>query len=97
MQRINECDERKGTSNINKFYLDASKVSDHVVFVSTWLKNIYVDIGMNRNKTSVILAGANKEIFNSNNSKEWGKEYPIKIVTHHWSHIKIKDLIFTQK
>ena len=90
MQRINECDERKGTSNINKFYLDASKVSDHVVFVSTWLKNIYVDIGMNRNKTSVILAGANKEIFNSNNSKEWGKEYPIKIVTHHWSSHKNK-------
>ena len=90
VQRINECDERKGTSNINKFYLDASKVSDHVVFVSTWLKNIYVDIGMNRNKTSVILAGANKEIFNSNNSKEWGKEYPIKIVTHHWSSHKNK-------
>ena len=47
---------------LTNFYLDASKVSDHVVFVSTWLKNIYVDIGMNRNKTSVILAGANKEI-----------------------------------
>ena len=88
MQRINRYDERKGTS-INKFYLDASKVSDHVVFVSTWL-NIYVDIGMNSNKTSVILAGANKEIFNSNSSKEWGKEYPIKIVTHHWSSHKNK-------
>ena len=79
VQRINECDERKGTSNINKFYLDASKVSDHVVFVSTWLKNIYVDIGMNRNKTSVILAGANKEIFNSNNSKEWEKNILSKL------------------
>ena len=41
VQRINECDERKNTNNINKFYLNASNVANHVVFVSTWLRNIY--------------------------------------------------------
>ena len=28
VHRINECDERKGTSNINNFYLEASVVAD---------------------------------------------------------------------
>ena len=32
VQRINECDERKNTKNINKFYLDADESADHVVF-----------------------------------------------------------------
>jgi glycosyltransferase involved in cell wall biosynthesis len=85
VQRINECDERKNTNNINKFYLDASESADHVVFVSSWLRNIYTNIGMNKDKTSVILAGANKKIFNSFDSSLWNKKTPIKIVTHHWS------------
>tara|TARA_B100000902_G_scaffold59643_1_gene66766 strand:- start:49657 stop:50754 length:1098 start_codon:yes stop_codon:yes gene_type:complete len=85
VQRINECDERKNTENINSFYLSASKVADKVVFVSSWLRNIYTEIGMNSEKTSVILAGANKEIFNDSNSSVWNKKNPIKIVTHHWS------------
>ncbi len=90
VQRINECDERKDTNNINKFYLDASETADHVVFVSSWLRNIYVNIGMEEKKTSVILAGANKEIFNTVNSNLWKGEYPVKIVTHHWSSHKNK-------
>lgn len=85
VQRINECDERKGTDNINNFYLNASKVADHVVFVSTWLRDLYVEIGMDKEKTSVILAGANKEIFNDLNTKPWTGNFPIKLVTHHWS------------
>ena len=90
VQRINECDERKNTNNINKFYLEASNVADHVVFVSTWLRNIYINIGMESSKTSVILAGANSEIFNNEDSNRWDKNSPIKIVTHHWSSHKNK-------
>lgn len=85
VQRINECDERKNTNNINKFYLKASNVANHVVFVSTWLRNIYTKIGMDENKTSVILAGANKDIFNDFESKVWDGKEKIKFVTHHWS------------
>lgn len=85
VQRINECDERKNTNNINEFYLKASLVADHVVFVSSWLRNIYTDIGMEEEKTSVILAGANKEIFNLNGINTWNKKDKIKLVTHHWS------------
>ena len=81
IQRINECDERKGTKNINNFYLKASDYADHVVFVSTWLRDLYVEIGMDKEKTSVILAGANKEIFNDLNTKPWTGNFPIKLVT----------------
>ena len=85
VQRINECDERKGTDNINKFYLEASNSADKVVFVSTWLKNIYVDLGMEDKKTMVILAGADSKIFNPKNKSVWTHGDKVKIVTHHWS------------
>ena len=90
VQRINECDERKGTENINSFYMEASNCADHVVFVSSWLRNIYINLGMNKNKTSVILAGANKEIFNTQNSSSWKKTEKLKLITHHWSNHKNK-------
>lgn len=90
VQRINECDERKNTENINNFYLDASKVADHVVFVSSWLRNIYLDIGMDRDKTSVILAGANNKIFNNLDLSIWEEGSKLKLVTHHWSSHKNK-------
>ena len=64
IQRINECDERKGTDYINKYYLDASECADHVIFVSNWLKQIYVSIGMPESKTSVIMSGADEKVFN---------------------------------
>jgi hypothetical protein len=67
VQRINECDERKGTNFINNFYLEASNCADHVVFVSSWLRDIYLKLGLSKNKSSVILAGANKTIFNQEN------------------------------
>ena len=85
VQRINECDERKNTDFINQFYLNSSNTADHVVFVSSWLEKIYLDLGLNPNKSSVILSGSDNEIFNAYNSKEWNKKEKIKILTHHWS------------
>ena len=85
VQRINECDERKNTSNINDFYLEASQVADHVVFVSKWLQEIYINKGMDKNKTSVILAGANPKIFTFSMNEFVEEKTKLKIVTHHWS------------
>ena len=90
VQRVNECDERKNTENINKFYLNASEVADKVIFVSSWLRNIYLNIGMPERKTSVILAGANNKIFNNQNLQTWDKKNKLKLVTHHWSSHKNK-------
>ncbi len=84
IQRINECDERKGTDFINKFYLDASDCADHVIFVSEWLRSIYTEIGMAYEKTSVIMSGADTGIFNNSNLIDF-EQNKIKFVTHHWS------------
>lgn len=84
VQRINECDERKGTANINDFYLKVSETADHVTFVSSWLELIYLKLGMPKYKTSVILAGADSKIFNSQKfSIKTDKK--MKLLTHHWS------------
>ena len=72
VQRINECDERKGTDTINNFYLEASNCADHIIFVSSWLREIYLNLEMDKDKTSVILAGANSEIFNPSNASFLG-------------------------
>lgn len=85
VQRINECDERKGTSNINDFYLKASNVADHVIFVSSWLQDIYLNLGMSPNKTSVILSGSDEKIFNPEGSARASSEKKVKLLTHHWS------------
>lgn len=84
VQRINECDERKGTNYINKYYLEASDCADHIIFVSNWLKNIYVSYGMEESKTSVIMSGADEKIFNTSGLAIMNRE-KIKFVTHHWS------------
>lgn len=85
VQRINECDERKDTNNINELYLNASNSADHVIFVSSWLREIYLNLGLNPDKSSVVLAGANKYVFNKENRDIWNGNSKLKFVTHHWS------------
>ena len=84
VHRINECDERKNTNYVNQYLIEANKVADSTVFVSSWLKNLYLSQGMDKNNKNVILSGANKEIFNTKNFKPWNGASKIKIVTHHW-------------
>ena len=84
MHRINECDERKNTNYLNKYMINANKVADYTVFVSTWLKNLYENQGISTKNNHVVLAGANKEIFNNKNYVPWDGSEEMRIVTHHW-------------
>jgi hypothetical protein len=84
MHRINECDERKNTKYLNKYMINANKVADYTVFVSTWLKNLYENQGISTKNNHVVLAGANKEIFNNNDYVPWDGSEEMRIVTHHW-------------
>tara|TARA_B100002019_G_C21212174_1_gene570009 strand:+ start:77 stop:1033 length:957 start_codon:yes stop_codon:yes gene_type:complete len=85
VQRINECDERKGTKKINALYLKSSDVADHVVFVSEWLREIYLNLGLDKNKTSVIMSGSDKSIFNTFGKTTKPVNRKFKVLTHHWS------------
>ena len=84
MHRINECDERKNTKYLNKYMINANKVADYTIFVSTWLKNLYENQGISTKNNHVVLAGANKEIFNNNNYVPWDGSEEMRIITHHW-------------
>lgn len=93
VQRINECDQRKNTNNVNDLYYEASKYCDFVIFVSSWLRDIYLELGIPLNKTKVIYAGADSKVFNSNNSKIWNQKEKFKLVTHHWSSHLLKGFL----
>ena len=84
VHRINECDERKNTNYVNKYIIEANKIADQTIFVSEWLKSIYVKQGINEKNNNVILAGSNRDIFNSNNFIPWTSDKKLRIVTHHW-------------
>ena len=84
IHRLNECDERKSTNFVNDYLIEANKVADQSVFVSNWLKELFIEQGILSTKNNVIYGGANQEIFNSKNYKPWDKGGKLKIVTHHW-------------
>lgn len=89
LQRINECDARKGTTDIDKMLLSCSKHLTHSVFVSNWLQYYHMsnDNGWYCNSNSVIYNGVDSNIFRPgkklNNQK-------VNIVAHHWSDNRLK-------
>jgi len=85
IHRVNECDERKNTSGVNKNLVYANDFVDHTIFISSWLKNLFSKYkNFDENNSNVILNGANNKIFNNSNyENKTTKKF--KIVTHHWS------------
>lgn len=84
IHRINECDERRGTDYINSYYIDSNKIADATVFVSEWLKELYLNEGIENKDLYVVKAGANKKYFSKDILKPYIKSETLKIVTHHW-------------
>jgi hypothetical protein len=91
IHRINECDERKGTNGVNKIIEKANQYCDYTIFVSDWIRQLYISKYKITIGNKVILGGSNSKIF-----------YPAKnkidldnrknLVTHHWSSNKYKGL-----
>ncbi|OEJ66073.1 glycosyltransferase [Magnetovibrio blakemorei] len=84
IHRINECDERKNTRTINFRLRLANYAADHTVFVGSWLENLSVWRKCDGRGSSVILNGADPDVFNMNGHKPWDRSGPLKLVTHHW-------------
>tara|TARA_B100001939_G_scaffold300000_1_gene275715 strand:- start:374 stop:1423 length:1050 start_codon:yes stop_codon:yes gene_type:complete len=88
--RINECDERKNTDYMNEYLIESNRVADVTIFVSEWLKDLFIKKGIKKDNLHTIKAGANREFFNSNNLEIWNKNEKLRIVTHHWGTNKNK-------
>lgn len=82
VHRINECDERKGTNHMNHLLARANYVSDHTVFIASWLRKL--KLWREESPCSVILNGADRTIFKPNKNFSWSLGEPLKLVTHHW-------------
>lgn len=86
VQRINECDERKGTNFMNKLLVESCAYADFVVVIGSWLRPLLLQSGLSAEKPMrTILSGADNEIFNMRGKQWWRGQGKLKIVTHHWS------------
>jgi glycosyltransferase involved in cell wall biosynthesis len=85
VHRVNECDERKGTTGVNRALMRANRCADHTVFISSWLRDLFISQhGMQIPEHSVILNGADSKIFNPVGYRRWDGKGKLKFVTHHW-------------
>ena len=86
--RVNECDAKREVSiNIEHILVKAIETVDYVVYITEWLKNYFhtkYPYLNTVNKRYIVVNGCNDEIFRPLNNKE-SIEFPIKMVTHHWS------------
>ncbi len=85
VHRVNECDERKDTRGVNRCLRLANWVADHTVFVSAWLRDLFLKQGMASPSHSVIRNGSDPAIFHPRGYRPWQGEGPLRLVTHHWS------------
>jgi glycosyltransferase involved in cell wall biosynthesis len=86
LHRINDNDIRKETSEMDVFLADSSRVADHTVFVSAWLKNHHAAKWFDNTRPhSVITPGADPRFFHPIGNHPPKKEEPLRLVTHHWS------------
>jgi len=90
IHRVNECDARKGTADMDNLLRATSQYTDHTIFVSEWIRQYHMDRDWGCKNTSVVYNGVNRDHFSPpppggkmNNGK-------INIVTHHWSSNRMK-------
>ena len=87
VHRVNECDARKNTSDIDTLLCECSKFTDKTIFVSEWMKEYHLSRGWVCKNTDVIINGVNQDIFKPNEKIDNGK---VSIVAHHWSNHSMK-------
>ncbi|MFP4323122.1 MAG: hypothetical protein ACLFTK_11770 [Anaerolineales bacterium] len=98
VHRINECDERKGQQGqVNPLLRQATRIADHQVFVSDWLRRLHLAQGMASAQNSVILNGSDAGIFNADGHQPWAGAFPVKLVTHHWGVHPLKGFAIYQQ
>jgi glycosyltransferase involved in cell wall biosynthesis len=85
LHRINECDLRKGTDEIDALLADANAVADHTVFISSWLRDYHADRWFDSARPhTVIHNGADPAVFHPIGSARF-EAGTLRVVTHHWS------------
>ena len=82
LHRVNECDKRKGTNEIDNLLLEGMRISTEVVFISEWLRGYFEDLGFKKD-SKIIYNGCDLSHFKPETTRP--KREKLKLVTHHWS------------
>jgi hypothetical protein len=86
IHRINECDMRKGTHEVDEILHRANQVADYTIFISHWLRDYFMERWFEPHLPHrVIQNGADEKIFYPQLDKELPAGGMCRIVTHHWS------------
>lgn len=86
LHRVNECDQRKGTNDIDELLRRTNGLSDYTVFISEWLRDYFVERWFDANLPhSVIYNGADPRIYHPIGNHLPSPGETVRIVTHHWS------------
>ena len=87
VHRVNTCDEPRGADlGINRAVLQANRLADHTVFISSFVKELFRKHGIDLTKPhDVILNGADERTFEPRGRSEWQPRQRLRIATHHWS------------
>ena len=88
--RVNDCNARKGTVDVDRDIKMAARYASHVVFVSRWLASYAAARGVTQRGCSVIANGVDKHIFNRTLHMQRKPADRLRIVTHHWSDNRLK-------
>lgn len=102
IHRINECDERKNTRNMNRKLRLANYLANYTVFVSIWLKSLDLAYSGKVHErfsrpSKVILNGSDPRVFYPDKLSSWDGKSKLKLVTHHWSANEMKGLKLYKK
>lgn len=91
LHRINECDQRKATNDIDELLRRTHLLSDWTVFISEWLRDYFTERWFDPSRPhSVIYNGADPKIFHPFGNRPPSGNEPVRIVTHHWSANELK-------
>jgi len=88
--RINDCDARKNTTDVDLDMKVAARYVTHVVFVSQWLASYAAANGVTQRNCSVIVNGVDKHVFHPGVHAHRKPSSKLRIVTHHWSDNRLK-------
>ncbi|MFA7233381.1 MAG: hypothetical protein WC076_04640 [Terrimicrobiaceae bacterium] len=91
LHRINECDQRKGTNDIDELLRETNALCDHTVFIAEWLRDYFAAKWFDLSRPhSCIYNGADPAVYHPFGSANAGQGEPLTIATHHWSDNPLK-------
>lgn len=98
LHRVNECDQRKRTNDIDELLRQTNGLADHTVFIAEWLRDYFATRWFDLSKPhSCIYNGADPAVYHPFGSALPKEGDAVRIVTHHWSDNALKGFDIYEK